>query len=660
MKSWRDTILDEFNAGIGHLTLVFDADNLFSEEQLVNELRARGYGRLDYDDAIDFRYRYETEYRAAWDRGETPQLIVVIPQTAAESNQLPYDLLQIGRTLSFALSDIVAPLSAVVVSELDRSLLDRVWELRARGGNRRMSDNETRDLLLERVFNINLDRLSGDAELLRMLVQLHYRGMVLPAGLVERLCEIISKHDQQAEQWPLQEIIGNAATFYAFLQERWPYFLRSYALTKALMERQPARELRLRGPQYLPFDDSEVRPLIDNLFIEGKLTPVTIADIDLSQLDWVRFGIVDEHDRERAQRLLEKLQESLPADGVGYRAWLEFAQRWAELGALVHGGQAGDYRAQTEQLGREIDTRFNRWLQQKYGSLTTVAAQQPLLVHQIADRLKRVISADPAAKVALLVIDGLALEQWVTLRRALSAALPDYIFDETATFAWIPTLTNISRQAIFAGKIPRDFANTFDTTASEDKLWRAFWERLPGRDVVYRKSLGDGSAQAVLDETIESNTRVAGLVIDTIDSIMHGMELGAEGMHSQLQVWLQRGFLSALIRQLTERGFTVYLTADHGNLECRGCGAPREGVLAEQRGQRVRIYSDNELRKKTAAAFPTAHSWQPVGLPQEKLPLLAGYREAFINRGERVVAHGGSSLEEVIVPYVRIWKPGQV
>ena len=49
-----------------------------------------------------------------------------------------------------------------------------------------------------------------------------------------------------------------------------------------------------------------------------------------------------------------------------------------------------------------------------------------------------------------------------------------------------------------------------------------------------------------------------------------------------------------------------------------------------------------------------ALAWNSTGIPDEYFPLLAPAREAFTTGGCRTVAHGGISLEEVVVPFVEI------
>jgi hypothetical protein len=151
--------------------------------------------------------------------------------------------------------------------------------------------------------------------------------------------------------------------------------------------------------------------------------------------------------------------------------------------------------------------------------------------------------------------------------------------------------------------------------------------------------------------------KVAGLVIDTIDEIVHGAVLGKRGIASQIDSWCTSGFVEQLFALLLDQGFLVYLTADHGNVEAIGAGRPNQGVIAESRGERVRIYPTDLLRKQSAEQIPGTIELPSPALPPDFLPLFAGARTAFVNKGEPLVAHGGISVEELIVPFVEVNQP---
>jgi hypothetical protein len=137
---------------------------------------------------------------------------------------------------------------------------------------------------------------------------------------------------------------------------------------------------------------------------------------------------------------------------------------------------------------------------------------------------------------------------------------------------------------------------------------------------------------------------------------MHGMELGTAGMHNQIQQWTMEGCMAKLLNLLLEHNFQIFLTSDHGNIEATGYGRPSEGVIADLRGERVRIYPDSLLRSKIKERFLNAIEWPTIGLPDDFLSLLAPDRLAFIAEETRIVAHGGISIEELIVPLIRVEK----
>jgi hypothetical protein len=303
-----------------------------------------------------------------------------------------------------------------------------------------------------------------------------------------------------------------------------------------------------------------------------------------------------------------------------------------------------------------MDDAFTAWVGDRYGSLHNQPAVPPVMVHHLPRHLAHLMTAGDVRKVAIVVMDGLSLDQWVTIRENALAGQAELLFRESALFAWVPTVTAVSRQAIFAGKVPLFFAASLYTTDKEPKLWNQFWvdQGLASAAVSYTKGLGDGSLAVVEDLSANPANRVLGLVVDKVDRIMHGMELGSAGMHAQVRLWARTGYLTSLLALLVERGYEVHLTADHGNIEATGMGRPSEGALVEDRGARARVYANNLLRRAVQQQFSRSIEWPCLGLPDDYCPLLAPGREAFVPVGESIVGHGSIALEEMIVPWVQI------
>ena len=508
------------------------------------------------------------------------------------------------------------------------------------------------------MFGIAAELIGGEVELLRALLRLHYGKLQIPLMLAERLIQVLKGHDG-FKAWPLSEIVPDDEAFFAFLQERWPLFLSRLGSAHQVREDSPEYGLKYPGPDRLPFDHQDIKVYIDNLFLEGKLTPVEAKGIEVDAGSWVRSGIATsgvDDDELRISRLFGLVEKELPTAEARYSDWTAFALKWAELSSLVHCGNSTEYQTRLREIGDALNATFAVWLVDHYSSLINLPPTNPAMLHHVPRRLARDIEDSGSSRAALIVVDGLALDQWVTIRQFLQKQDANLVMRESATFAWIPTLTSVSRQSIFSGKPPLYFPSSINSTNSEEKLWKQFWEGhgLSRLDVAYQRGLGDGDAAGVLDSAIHpGKTKVVGLVVDKVDKIMHGMQLGSAGMHNQIKQWCQGGFLAALVGQLLEYGYEVWLTADHGNIQCEGKGRPSEGVIAETRGERVRVYPTPELRAQVAGAFPFAYEWQPVGLPADYFPLVAGGRDAFVNPGDAIVGHGGVAIEEVIVPLVK-------
>jgi hypothetical protein len=278
------------------------------------------------------------------------------------------------------------------------------------------------------------------------------------------------------------------------------------------------------------------------------------------------------------------------------------------------------------------------------------------MVHHIPGNLAHRLAGDASRRLAFILVDGLAIDQWLVLKESLKAGGLTGAVEENALFAWIPTVTPISRQAAFAGKIPRYFADTLLRTDRDEARWRQFWgdRGLSSAQIGFVSIPGDTTDLPAVHDALSAQTRVLGITLYKVDKIMHGMQLGAVGMSGQVRTWAEEGFPLALLTRLRQQGFEVFISADHGNTEAVGIGRPQEGVLSDKRGERCRLYPDPSLRKTCLSTFPGTQPWDHAGLPDNICTLLSPYGKAFTQDGATLLCHGGPSLEEVCVPFIRI------
>lgn len=665
--TWRSPILQHFSeasALASRLTVVSDPDELLAEPGVAERLSARGFELMSLGDPVEFRYAYESRFRQGWDRGEVRHLVLVVRSDRGALTQIPHDLLEEaregGRVLSFGLTRVFPSLAPSVVAELDRLDFNALGQAIDQANPGNLGLNATRDFVLRHVFEVAPELVKQPADLLRILLRRHYRAQTLPRSLDDRFIEILLQ-DPRWQSWPLERIIPNRDAFLTFVSERWPIFLISKGL-----EVIPGRELAepsIAGPTELPFEHDDIRVYMDNYFVEGLIEPT--AAVRYAGGDrWFSVGILGSpasSAKGRFDHLLDELRVTIPSsENATHQDWQAFSLRWGTWVRLRWQTitDRGDSReADAEALAAKVQGAFSAWLLRHFAPMTTLPfLPRPVLGHQIPQYLAYSLGQAGEERVALLVIDGMAIDQWRILRDTFG----DHSIDEHAIFSWVPTLTNVSRQAIFSGRLPFEFAKSIESTGSEAKHWKDFWEssQLASRSIQYVAPQGAGestsSVMARIRDGASEHVKVLGGVIGFVDQSLHHAGRGTRGLHAVVQEWADSGELSKLVDDLIERGFSVFVTADHGNVFSRGFGKPDVGVTAQQRGVRAHIFRDRALRDRSASQYPSAVEWPQTGLPHDYFPLIAPYGACFLPEGRQAVSHGGITLEEVMVPFVRI------
>lgn len=117
--------------------------------------------------------------------------------------------------------------------------------------------------------------------------------------------------------------------------------------------------------------------------------------------------------------LLDSIEKSILFLEARHGEWLHFAYRWAELVALELEPDTlvtENDRERVDLLRSRVDSVFTRWVVNRYASLISLPPVPPVMLHHIPRFLVRGIGGDGRAKIAFLLVDGLALEQWIVLR----------------------------------------------------------------------------------------------------------------------------------------------------------------------------------------------------------------------------------------------------
>lgn len=354
------------------------------------------------------------------------------------------------------------------------------------------------------------------------------------------------------------------------------------------------------------------------------------------------------------KRMVEDIRneknEKLKHSAEHYRQKLQsFALDWRMMDKTVKAindiiadaALAGVYDQLTEEWTR-INESFQSWLDNNYFALqNSNPLLRPACVNSVLTHL-----ADKygnSDKVALVVVDGLAFWQWRILARYLQRC--HVSFNEDYTTAWLPTITMLSRQAIFRGDRPQmDYKQSPE---AERRLWHDFWHQI-GMSTYELQYLYDNEEFAIN----EGVSRLAYVTVE-MDHKMHASR-DMRDLAILTDVWAPR--FCEQLKVLKDMGFTIYLTSDHGSTSAMG-----QRPLTQV--EKVFLYKDGS-RGKRHLIFNNDHADEQQKLydsASEHMMLLSrdnwlAVRDfgAFERSGVSLITHGGSSFTEIVVLFVQL------
>ena len=676
------------------LSVVLDRDGLFGDASVVDALAARGVEVLPLGDPLAFRLAYETSWRdTAVPDGVSRHLAVVVAPPLGERD-VPFDVLRRaqvdGTVFAVGVADAFPHLDPAVVAAVGS--VDRtIWRVLpdgptvAFGPPVRLTAAATVDATLQAAWEIDVALVADDAGAVAALVAWHLGpGSSVPA-LVDRVAAVI-RRVPAAAYWPVDLWVRDRVAFVQAVGDGW----RAHLIGQG-WQAPGGWEGATTADAVLPlgFVDALGRATaveaVTRVFDAGLISPLelvlpgrSMAQGGSAEAPGV-LGFTGDDGATRLARAIERaLHPGVPVLTAPARDWLALARRWAPVTVLRQKAELDPCHAvarRMDEVQAAIERRFEAWLTDRAcanydGLFTLTRADAPMTLDKVAGHAARHLGrAGAAARVAVFVVDGMGLPEWEIIRPFVVQAVPHGVAVDDATFAMVPTLTGVSRQAIFAGATPpviAQAARTFPTNANENTQWAAFWARqddAPGMDpsrvgYLSQGSRDTGALLADVKAMVTTEVRAIGIVVIEVDKIMHGA-LGLLDHHDRVRRLAAEPVAEA-VACLSRAGFTTFVTADHGGVEVTGSGLfPRGGVTTTSEGSRVAPFKSEALRSAAmgeagAADLPGCIAWASR-IRGDYCPLFPPARLTFGSaKGRAEVTHGGIMLQEVVVPFVRV------
>jgi len=316
---------------------------------------------------------------------------------------------------------------------------------------------------------------------------------------------------------------------------------------------------------------------------------------------------------------------------TNYKQWFKIAQLYSEIQNFnAYNDLYYDYTS--------INNEFMKYILLEFGKLPTILDRNgPIINTQVIDFILK-----DSDKVVFLVMDGMSISDYYVIRDGLC----DFEIQESFIFSMIPTTTSISRQSLVSGKFPIEISNPF-SLKDEKKLFK---------QAAIRNSYKENQIQFTndIDFQVNENTQCLLMILNNVDNMIHSQTQGKKGLLSDLKILNESGALSILIKRLLSQGFKVYMSSDHGNTQAYGLGKLiGTGVEVETRSSRMLILKDIVSESGIVSKYELT-KYPGYFLDKNFNYYLSKYGESMDIKGSTMLCHGGASIEEVIVPFIRI------
>lgn len=329
----------------------------------------------------------------------------------------------------------------------------------------------------------------------------------------------------------------------------------------------------------------------------------------------------------------------------------------------------------------EANTEFFKYVSKNYANWIK-NEDGPLFSHQLIKE-KIVPHLEKGKPSFLVVIDNLRFDQWKMIQPIIGESFRTV--EEDLFYSLLPTATQYCRNALFAGMLPMDIAKKFPNEWKNDdeEGGKNLYESTFLESNLKKLNLGDIKWQYLkitnnedgkhMEDNIHNylNNDLTVVVYNFVDMMSHArteMEVlkelaGDEVSYRSLTVsWFEHSPLFRALRKIADKDIQVFVTTDHGTVRVKTpskCIGDRHTTtnLRYKLGKNLQ-YEDKDVlafRDPKEAGLPKPNISSTFIFAKEDVFLCyPNNYNHYVNYYKNTFQHGGVSLEEMIVPVVRL------
>lgn len=601
MGKLSQTIIEDLKKYDQRIILVRNADQFFNQPERKAWLRENSIFVFK-GKAIEFRLFYETEIKPKEFTYDKVIYLVNGPDQVLEDIRIE------SMFLEFKIKEYLPEFHEDVLLQADIGLIDFLYDHRPL---KNLNKYESIKYVIENYFEVDADHYGTREAVLIKWVQLYQRGETIPEFVKDFLIRPSVKFVDENN-------LRKQESLFSYLQNEWENYVNG-------------------GESDIDFTHQRLAAILNISFLNGLLDP-SETKVSEPVKSLIPFGVKSNNESIGSEQLKVHLAGELAVEEI----------RWESAIVPISGviKKALKHRCyqDIEPLIQKLNKRFQDHLEKEYKDniLPSSSINHPKVVSKVLDHISH--NHHNNDRIALIVIDGMAYWQWLMVNNSLLELGIES--SHKLMYSWLPSITQLSRQAIFKGSIPA--SDYRQSPTNEKKLWEAYWsnKNIPLNQVDYKH----GSYKFTVSEI----TNRFAFVDTALDEKMHSCS-DYQDLYSLTENWIQSGNIINLIKKLKASEYSIYLTTDHGNVQAKGWrnlqqierfGANRSGSRSKRH---LEYYVDESLANKFLSKNPELKK----KIKKDDSVLYLQDNSAFSN-DESLVTHGGRHLTEVLIPFVKI------